>query len=81
MYELTIKIIQSDDLSQIGSQPFDVLILHQLPDIYGMGGNVVSRLLEQGKPTLYLEIKQISQDLMECSKHFLLLPKLARPIK
>lgn len=54
LYELTIKIIQSDDLSQIGSQPFDVLILHQLPDIYGMGGNVVSRLLAQAKPTLFV---------------------------
>jgi dTDP-glucose pyrophosphorylase len=54
LYELTFKIIQSDDLSQIGSQPFDVLILHQLPDIYGMGGNVVSRLLAQGKPTLFV---------------------------
>lgn len=54
LYELTIKIVQSDDLSQIGSQPFDVLILHQLPDIYGMGGNVVSRLLAQGKPTLFV---------------------------
>lgn len=54
LYELTIKIIQSDDLGQIGSQPFDVLILHQLPDIYGMGGNVVSRLLAQGKPTLFV---------------------------
>ncbi len=54
LYELTIKIVQSDDLSQIGSQPFDVLVLHQLPDIYGMGGNVVSRLLAQGKPTLFV---------------------------
>ncbi|MDZ7934420.1 MAG: VWA domain-containing protein [Emticicia sp.] len=54
LYELTIKIIQSDDLNQIGSQPFDVLILHQLPDIYGVGGNVVSRLLAQGKPTLFV---------------------------
>lgn len=54
LYELTIKIIQSDDLGQIGSQPFDVLILHQLPDIYGMGVNVVSRLLAQGKPTLFV---------------------------
>ncbi len=54
LYELTVKIVQSDDLSQIGSQPFDVLILHQLPDIYGMGGNVVSRLLAQGKPTLFV---------------------------
>lgn len=54
LYELTIKIVQSDDLSQIGSQPFDVLVLHQLPDIYGIGGNVVSRLLAQGKPTLFI---------------------------
>jgi hypothetical protein len=54
LYELIIKIIQSDDLSQIGSQPFDVLIFHQLPDIYGMGGNVVNRLLAQGKPTLFV---------------------------
>lgn len=54
LYELTVKIVQSDDLNQIGSQPFDVLILHQLPDIYGMGGNVVSRLLAQGKPTLFV---------------------------
>ncbi len=54
LYELTIKIIQGDDLSQIGLQPFDVLILHQLPDIYGMGGNVVSRLLAQRKPTLFV---------------------------
>lgn len=54
LYELTIKIIQSDDLNQIGSQPFDVLILHQLPDIYGMGGNVVNRLLALGKPTLFV---------------------------
>lgn len=54
LYELTIKIIQSDDLNQIGSQPFDVLILHQLPDIYNLGGNVVSRLLAQGKPTMFI---------------------------
>ena len=54
LYELTIKIIQSDDINQIGTQPFDVLILHQLPDIYNLGGNVVSRLLVQGKPTLFI---------------------------
>ena len=51
---MTIKIIQSDDINQIGTQPFDVLILHQLPDIYNLGGNVVSRLLVQGKPTLFI---------------------------
>lgn len=54
LYELTIKIIQSDDINQIGTQPFDVLILHQLPDVYNLGVNVVSRLLTQGKPTLFI---------------------------
>lgn len=54
LYELTVKVIQSDNLGEIGSQPFDVLILHQLPDIFGAGNNVVSRLLAQGKPTLFV---------------------------
>lgn len=54
LYELTIKIIQSDDINQIGSQPFDVLILHQLPDVFGLSANVISRLLAQGKPTLFI---------------------------
>jgi hypothetical protein len=59
LYELTVKIIQSDNLAEIGtptvgSQPYDVLILHQLPDIYGAGNSVISRLLAQGKPTLFI---------------------------
>lgn len=54
LYELTVKIIQSDNLGEIGSQPYDVLILHQLPDIYGAGNSVLSRLLAQGKPTLFV---------------------------
>ncbi|WP_435354894.1 VWA domain-containing protein [Emticicia sp. SJ17W-69] len=54
LYELTVKIIQSDNISEIGSQPYDVLILHQLPDIYGAGNGVLSRLLAQGKPTLFV---------------------------
>jgi hypothetical protein len=54
LYELTVKIIQSDNLIEIGSQPFDVLILHQLPDLLGASSSVVSRLLVQGKPTLFV---------------------------
>ena len=54
LYELTVKVLQSDNLGEIGSQPYDVLILHQLPDIYGSGNSVVSRLLAQGKPTLFV---------------------------
>ncbi|WP_337040632.1 vWA domain-containing protein [Emticicia sp. 17c] len=54
LYELNVKIIQSDNLNEIGTQPFDVLILHQLPDLYGAGGSVVSRLLALQKPTLFV---------------------------
>lgn len=54
LYELTVKILQSDNIGEIGNQPYDVLILHQLPDIYGAGGSVVSRLLSQQKPTLFI---------------------------
>lgn len=54
LYELTVKIVQSDNINEIGNQPFDALILHQLPDLYGAGGNVVSRLLAQQKPTLFI---------------------------
>lgn len=54
LYELTVKIVQSDNLNEIGTQPFDVLILHQLPDLYGAGGSVLTRLLAQQKPTLFI---------------------------
>ncbi len=54
LYELTVKVIQSDNINEIGNQPFDALILHQLPDLYGAGGSVVTRLLAQQKPTLFI---------------------------
>lgn len=54
LYELTVKVIQSDNINEIGNQPFDVLILHQLPDLYGAGGSAVARLLAQQKPTLFI---------------------------
>ncbi|MBA4853348.1 VWA domain-containing protein [Emticicia sp. BO119] len=54
LYELTVKVIQSDNIGEIGSQPFDALILHQLPDLYGSGGGLVTRLLAQQKPTLFV---------------------------
>lgn len=54
LYELTVKVLQSDNINEIGTQPFDVLILHQLPDLYGSGNNLVGRLMAQARPTLYV---------------------------
>ncbi len=54
LYELTVKVLQSDNINEIGTQPFDVLILHQLPDLYGAGGNLLNRLMAQAKPTLFI---------------------------
>lgn len=54
LYELTVKVLQSDNQAEIGTQPFDVLILHQLPDLYGSGSNLLGRLLAQGKPTFFV---------------------------
>lgn len=54
LYELTIKNLQSDNIAEIGNQPFDVLILHQIPDIYGSGNALASRLLAQNKPTIFI---------------------------
>ena len=54
LYELTIKVLQSDNINEIGTQPFDVLILHQLPDLYGSGTNLLGRLMTQAKPTMFI---------------------------
>jgi len=54
LYDLAIRNIQSDDLNQLISEPFDILILHQLPDMYGMANIAVSKLLAKNKPTFFI---------------------------
>lgn len=54
LYELEVRNLQSDNLNEIGSKPFDILILHQMPDILGQSGNIITRLLSQVKPTLFV---------------------------
>ena len=53
LFELQIQILQSTDPSQIANDPFDILILHQLPDVYGTSTGIVSTLLAKKKPTLF----------------------------
>lgn len=54
LFELQVQIIQSTDPSQIGKNPFDILILHQVPDVYGSSTGIVSTLLARKKPTFFV---------------------------
>lgn len=54
LFELQVQIIQSTDPSQIGKDPFDILILHQVPDVYGSSTGIVSTLLAKKKPTFFV---------------------------
>ncbi|MCP9748350.1 VWA domain-containing protein [Lacihabitans sp. CS3-21] len=54
LFELQVQIIQSTDPSQIGKVPFDILILHQVPDVYGSSTGIVSTLLAKKKPTFFV---------------------------
>ena len=54
LFEVKTQILQSSELSQIGKDPFDILILHQLPDVYGSSNTLVNGLLAKQKPTLFI---------------------------
>lgn len=54
LFDLQIKVLQSDDINTIGTEPFDLLILHQLPDVYGTSNNLVNSLLAKQKPVLFI---------------------------
>ncbi len=54
LFELQVQIIQSTEPSQIGKDPFDILILHQVPDVYGSSTGIVSTLLSKKKPTFFV---------------------------
>ncbi len=54
LFEVKTHILQSSELSQIGKDPFDILILHQLPDVYGSSNSIVNGLLAKQKPTLFI---------------------------
>lgn len=54
LFELQVQIIQSLEPSEIGKDPFDILILHQVPDVYGSSTGIVSTLLAKKKPTFFV---------------------------
>ncbi|HLO43992.1 MAG TPA: hypothetical protein VK175_06655 [Leadbetterella sp.] len=54
LFELQVQILQSTEPAQIGKDPFDILILHQVPDVYGSSTGIVSTLLSKKKPTFFV---------------------------
>lgn len=54
LFELQIQILQSTEPAQIGKDPFDILILHQVPDVYSSSTGIVSTLLSKKKPTFFV---------------------------
>ncbi len=54
LFDLEIRILQSDDISSIAKETFDLLILHQLPDVYGSSTALVSALLSRQKPVFFI---------------------------
>ncbi|MFC3809904.1 VWA domain-containing protein [Lacihabitans lacunae] len=53
LFEVKVEILQSMEPSKIGLEPFDILILHQVPDVYGSSAGIVSTLLAKQKPTFF----------------------------
>ncbi|MCP9768184.1 VWA domain-containing protein [Lacihabitans sp. LS3-19] len=54
LFELQIQILQSTEPALIGKDPFDILILHQVPDAYGSSTGIVSTLLAKKKPAFFI---------------------------
>lgn len=54
LFELTVKIMTSTNPAELEKIDFDVLILHQLPDIQGYSRNFLSKLLTKNKPTFFI---------------------------
>ena len=53
LFEIKIEILQSQETGQIGKEPFDLLILHQLPDVSGSNTPILNSLMALKKPTLF----------------------------
>jgi len=54
LFDTQVQILQSTPLNTIGKDPFDILILHQLPDVYGSSTGLVSGLIGKQKPVFFI---------------------------
>lgn len=63
LLDVQIYNLQSDDKEKIANVEFDILILHQLPDIYNAGNDLITKLLTKRKPTFFIlgELSNLSR--------------------
>lgn len=54
LYDLTVKVNSSDNFSDLNNIDFDILILHQFPDMLGRGRQFLPKLLSRNKPTMFI---------------------------
>lgn len=56
-YELDVSILtasQNPNADIIGSKPYDLVILHQIPNMLGLGNPVVRKIIDTKRPVLYI---------------------------
>lgn len=54
LYDLTIKVNSSDNFKDLDNIDFDILILHQFPDMEGRSRQFLPKLLARNKPTFFI---------------------------
>ncbi len=54
-YELDLHVLSAGTVPpEVFTKPYDLIILHQLPDNYGIGTDVLNRLLPKGTPLFFI---------------------------
>ncbi|MCF2444744.1 VWA domain-containing protein [Dyadobacter sp. CY345] len=56
-YELDVNILTASpnpNTDVIGNKPYDLVILHQIPNILGLGNPMVRKIIDTKKPVLYI---------------------------
>ena len=53
-YELDIKVLTENPNPDVLSKPYDLLILHQLPDYFNSYSNIFKPIIDKGTPTMFV---------------------------
>ena len=53
-YELDVKVLTANPNPDVSSKPYDLLILHQLPDYFNTYANVFKPIIDRGTPTMFV---------------------------
>ncbi|WP_439583860.1 VWA domain-containing protein [Dyadobacter bucti] len=53
-YELDINILSISSVPPVFSKPYDLVILHQIPNVLGMGNSLVRKFIDLKTPVFYI---------------------------